>query len=513
EVTLDSENISSSAISSNGKIVTFESDKLKQLGDATNLEYEVTNASRQFDANVAVECNSENVSSGDASLKDINEYLDIEYPDNGTIIKAREKGNGTIRVTLKRATLEQFNVGISCKLVVDVIEREDLAEDNPDFGGDFGDEVTKHGVSGYVVNADNQILPNVNLVIYSATPNYVTTNAEGYFEIDTLSLGSHEAYLMLGYSIDQLKSMKKSEHISNATSKAEFTTSSKTIVFDNNYKIVDKVVSDASCVVSFNANGGIVAPANKTIKYGDAYGELPTPKLTGYKFVGWFTGADFKNQVTADKKLYATGTQTLYAKWDIGNYKVTLDSAGGEKFDALTKKYGEEYGTLPTPTRENYIFKGWYFDNNLITSTTKVNKDEDHTLVAKWEEKKTTIIVEVDGKPTEKEVSLNKPVLDELGEPKKEGYEFEGWYLDEDCTIPVTEDTKIPEDGNIKFYPKYEASEYTITFNAEGGAVEPSTKSVTFNQAYGDLPIPTKEGYKFLGWFIGDNRIVATSIV
>ena len=40
----------------------------------------------------------------------------------------------------------------------------------------------------------------------------------------------------------------------------------------------------------------------------------------------------------------------------------------------------------------------------------------------------------------------------------------------------------------------------TVTFDADGGEVETLSKEVVIGSAYGNLPIPTKEGYEFLGW-------------
>ena len=40
----------------------------------------------------------------------------------------------------------------------------------------------------------------------------------------------------------------------------------------------------------------------------------------------------------------------------------------------------------------------------------------------------------------------------------------------------------------------------TVTFNPEGGELNTTTKKVLATGTYGDLPIPTKEGYEFLGW-------------
>ena len=43
--------------------------------------------------------------------------------------------------------------------------------------------------------------------------------------------------------------------------------------------------------------------------------------------------------------------------------------------------------------------------------------------------------------------------------------------------------------------------QYTVTFNATGGTVDPTTKPATYNELYGELPTPTREGYEFKGWF------------
>jgi len=50
--------------------------------------------------------------------------------------------------------------------------------------------------------------------------------------------------------------------------------------------------------------------------------------------------------------------------------------------------YGSSYGELPTPTREGYIFKGWYTEENggeLVNSDTIVSIDGNHNLYAQWE--------------------------------------------------------------------------------------------------------------------------------
>ena len=55
-------------------------------------------------------------------------------------------------------------------------------------------------------------------------------------------------------------------------------------------------------------------------------------------------------------------------------------------------------------------------------------------------------------------------------------------------------------DVTITIYVNWVPNNYTVTFNADGGTVSPSSKSVTFDSEYGELPEPTKIGYTFNGW-------------
>ena len=50
-----------------------------------------------------------------------------------------------------------------------------------------------------------------------------------------------------------------------------------------------------------------------------------------------------------------------------------------------------------------------------------------------------------------------------------------------------------------------ESVTYTITFDANGGSVSPSTQTVAEGSLIGQLPTPTRTGYQFLGWFDSKN--------
>ena len=66
---------------------------------------------------------------------------------------------------------------------------------------------------------------------------------------------------------------------------------------------------------------------------------------------------------------------------------VTFSANGGTVSPtSKTVVYGETYGTLPTPTRSGYQFKGWYHYNGTyrVYAGSIVDIDSNHTLYARW---------------------------------------------------------------------------------------------------------------------------------
>ena len=108
----------------------------------------------------------------------------------------------------------------------------------------------------------------------------------------------------------------------------------------------------------------------------------PTAK-TGYTFGGWNkadgTAWDYANDTV-------TGDITLYAKWIPNTYKLTFNTNGGSDATPKNVTYGELFGELPVPVREGYVFMGWFDaqESTQYDATTRLDKDEDITLYAKW---------------------------------------------------------------------------------------------------------------------------------
>lgn len=139
--------------------------------------------------------------------------------------------------------------------------------------------------------------------------------------------------------------------------------------------------------VTFNANGGTVGTASKTVTYTQAYGTLPTPTRDGYVFAGWFTAATGGTQITKETTVSITSAQTLFAHW---KFVVTFDPNGDGASVNTTSKWalnGSAYGELPTPTRRFYDFAGWYTaaeGGSQVTASTTVTATDHHTLYAHW---------------------------------------------------------------------------------------------------------------------------------
>lgn len=141
--------------------------------------------------------------------------------------------------------------------------------------------------------------------------------------------------------------------------------------------------------VFFNANGGSVTPASKTAFSDVALGELPVPTRQYHTFNGWFTAETGGTQVTADSKFARTENITLYAHWTLNSFIVTFDANGGTVGEGSRRAYcGTAIGSLPTPSRNYHIFKGWTTaktGGNAITSSTTWTTANDITVYAQWE--------------------------------------------------------------------------------------------------------------------------------
>ncbi len=222
------------------------------------------------------------------------------------------------------------------------------------------------------------------------------------------------------------------------------------------------------------AGGNEIAPI--TQDYGTPITAPANPTREGYTFMGW------------DKEIPATmpaENMTVTAQWEINQYTITFDTAGGSEIAPITQDYGSVITAPADPTREGYTFIGW---DKEIPETMPA---ENMTVTAQWEINQYTITFDTAGG------SEIAPITQDYGtaitapaDPTREGYTFIGW----DKEIPET----MPAE-NITLTAQWEINQYTITFDTAGGSeIAPIT------QDYGSVITapadPTREGYTFIGW-------------
>lgn len=87
----------------------------------------------------------------------------------------------------------------------------------------------------------------------------------------------------------------------------------------------------------------------------------------------------------------------------------------------------------------------------------------------------------------------------------KKYYEFKEWNTKADGTGTSYDDLDqiyaMEDNESITLYAQWMGEERIVTFNPNGGIVNPERKTVRMYEKYGELPIPTKSGYGFDGWW------------
>lgn len=140
---------------------------------------------------------------------------------------------------------------------------------------------------------------------------------------------------------------------------------------------------------------------------------------------------------------------------------VTFNANGGTvEEESKVIYYGQNYGTLPTPTREYHTFLGWYTEaegGTQITEDTIVEVLAPQTLYAHWELNVYTVEFDAN-EGTVDETSRIVPCGEALGTlpvPSRDYYTFNGWYTAAEGGELVTEESVYITAMNLKLYAQW----------------------------------------------------------
>ena len=142
--------------------------------------------------------------------------------------------------------------------------------------------------------------------------------------------------------------------------------------------------------VTLNAGDGTINSGNVTSYTYGVGATLPTDVTrTGYTFKGWYDNENLTSSPVTAISNTETGNKEYWAKWEINQYTIIYDLAGGTvegNPDTYTIKTGAF--TLRNPTKSGYTFTGWsgtgLDGENNMTVTIPTGSTGNRTYTAHW---------------------------------------------------------------------------------------------------------------------------------
>ena len=242
--------------------------------------------------------------------------------------------------------------------------------------------------------------------------------------------------------------------------------------------------------------------------------ELPiAPEKEDAEFKGWYLDEGvWQEQLTADYFL----SHDIDGDLDSFAYYLAKKEPAPEEFTISFFVDGELYSSLLTagnellslpeaPDKDNYEFKGWYFDDGTFENRLYPNTYENlpleadvsvyayYALIEDIPEEYQVSFVSNGGTPIEPVVTSK---IEDEPKTSREGYTFLGWYFDKSFSSKASFPLEITED--ITLYAKWEKNTYDVHFELDGGRGVSDLKTDRIETE----PTPTKDGYTFLGWYL-----------
>ena len=268
------------------------------------------------------------------------------------------------------------------------------------------------------------------------------------------------------------------------------------------------LTADKLYTVTLDASGGDpIRPIQYTVE-SEAF-LLPTPVRTGYIFLGWTGEGITEPQKTMEIPQGSTGDRTYTANWQVIEYTVTLDVSGGDPLDPITYTV-ETPVILPTPTSTGYTFLGWTGEGETTPQPTVVlpkGTTGDKAYTANWKVITYTIALGANGGEDLAAISYtieSDPI--KLPTPERKGYEFKGWVGDDIDGAQTEVIIPTGSTGDRTYIAFWRVIAYFIELRQSSGNWMQNIPYTVEEEV--KLPIPTREGYEFIGW-VGEDIIDA----
>lgn len=203
------------------------------------------------------------------------------------------------------------------------------------------------------------------------------------------------------------------------------------------------------------------------VMYGGKYSNLPTPTRDNYDFLGWYLDSNYSKPVTADTLVTTTSDHTLYAKWELSNVILTVQTnyagingvTGGGVY-----KYGDNVTVTAERADSRFVFREWQINGQTVSKNASYQIEllADTAIVAVYDFKFKTFEIN----------HISK--LFWLADRISDGYDFDGvtFVLTGDLDLSYIKDKtwKVIGDATHDFSGIIKGNGYKITYNASTNA-------------------------------------------
>ena len=253
--------------------------------------------------------------------------------------------------------------------------------------------------------------------------------------------------------------------------------------------------------ISYNLNGGSLNDLPNTYNVETPTFVLGKPTKKGYTFTGW-SGTDVNGtSINVSIEKGSIGNRFYVANYEANQYTITYSY----DYDSLSENqivtYDDDFSLLE-PSRAGYTFDGWYYNNQKVESG-KWNIDSDVTLIARWSMNRYSITYYLYGGTNHPDNPYSFTYFDEfiLKDPQRNGYTFDGWYLDDTRVEAIPSGTNEGIILQARWTPRLNI--LTVT----SGDTNYGTVTIQSGTGYTDEEIVVAaepcDGCSFVSWFDG----------
>lgn len=260
------------------------------------------------------------------------DLYDLTFVANGGTVKSLSDGS----------TVEVMSVPEETTL----FETVEVVRPGYIFNGWFTDEACTELF--WAPGTDKPIMPSSNLTLYASWTAYSFTV---YFDANGGEVDAESMPVLVGLPYGSMPVPERPGYTFQgwytATEGGELMTNETEVAIEADQTLY-AIWTVNDYTVTFDAMGGEVDTASKTVTYGENYGELPTPTRTGFIFNGWYTEAESGSGVTAETVVDIVEDQTLYARWTARSYTASWSTGTG--YTITVNRTASQYGGAATGT-------------------------------------------------------------------------------------------------------------------------------------------------------------------